>query len=101
MRLHYLGKFTPPPNRQYVDGVELFVDLVAAELFTKELLEEIIDEIGYLQPENTRVRIYYQHPNGDMETGLKELVVDEDFQEINHLINYEDVLNVFIEYEVV
>ena len=28
MRLHYLGNFTQPPNIQYVDGLEVYVDLL-------------------------------------------------------------------------
>jgi len=44
--------------------------------------------------------MYYQHPDGDLETGLKELLVDEDFQEISNFVNFIVVFNVFIEMEV-
>ena len=33
MRLHYLGNFTQPPNMQYVDGLEVYVDLLDADIF--------------------------------------------------------------------
>ena len=44
--------------------------------------------------------MYYQHPDADLKTGLKELLVDEDFQEISNFVNFIVVFNVFIEMEV-
>ena len=47
------------------------------------------------------MKMYYRYPYGDLDTRLKELVVDEDFQEISNFANFDHVFNVFIELEVV
>ena len=68
MKLHYEGYFTEPSTRQYLRGIEVYIDTLDRDALDMEHLHKIIKELGYDQP--NYYKLYFKKPNGDLCTVL-------------------------------
>lgn len=96
MKVHHGGRFTNMPGRKYISGKVQFVDLVDSELFTVEVLNNIVKLLKY-DPK----QIMYYHfklPRKSLDWGLRALASDDDIVNMINYVGKHKVIEVFIEH---
>lgn len=97
MKVHHNGYFTPPPGRSYVNDMEIFVDLVDGQCLCMLHMHQLMAQLGYDEHERAGMKMYFKPPEEDLDTGLKELVVDEDVWDITNYWEETTPLEVYLE----
>ncbi|GKA60193.1 transposase, MuDR [Tanacetum coccineum] len=83
VKLHYGGRFTDSPNKQYVDGDVFFVDMLDIDDFKVDLLNTVMCSLGY--EDDDELLLYYKIPLKSLDVGLKRVVSDTDFSNKNFI----------------
>ncbi|GJZ36916.1 mutator type transposase [Tanacetum coccineum] len=83
VKLHYGGRFTDSPNKQYVDGEVCFVDMLDIDDFKVDLLNTVMCSLGY--EDDDELLLYYKIPLKSLDVGLKRVVSDTDFSNKNFI----------------
>lgn len=98
MKVHHNGSFTPPPGRSYVNGMEIFVDLVDGQCICLEHMHQLMAQLGYDEHERAGMKMFFKPPEADLDTGLKELVDDHSVWDITNYFQCEPIpLEVYLE----
>ncbi|GJY13629.1 FAR1-related sequence 10 [Tanacetum coccineum] len=83
IKLHYGGRFTDSPNKQYVDGELCFVDMVDIDDFKVDLLNTVMGSISYA--DDDELLLYYKIRLKSLDVGLKDIVSDSDISNKNFI----------------
>nr|GEX20928.1 transposase, MuDR [Tanacetum cinerariifolium] len=81
IKLHYGGKFTDSPNKQYVDGEFCFVNMLDIDDFKVDILNSVMCSIGY--EDDDELLLYYKIPPKSLDVGLKQVVSETDISNKN------------------
>nr|XP_043630220.1 glutamic acid-rich protein-like [Erigeron canadensis] len=96
IHVHYDGKFTKNPNREYVDGKIQAFDFIEHDIFSMHDMNDMITELGY-------DGIMYYHfllPEKDLDVGLRPLGTDKDIiKMISYVPKFQET-NVYVEHGV-
>ncbi|KAI3792815.1 hypothetical protein L2E82_06706 [Cichorium intybus] len=96
--LHNGGKFTDFPGRRYVNGQQHFINLVDIDTFCVHDIDEIMDNLGYVDEEVTKLYYHFQRPLGDLDFGLFALASDADIRHLATFVAQHKLINVYTEY---
>ena len=96
LKIHHGGKFTKFAGRQYERGKTHIVDLVDTGTFSVLELEDMMNEIGYKNPQPT----YYHFliPGKDLDYGLHALGSDMDVIEMLKFVGECKVFEIYTEH---
>nr|GEV49594.1 hypothetical protein [Tanacetum cinerariifolium] len=98
--MHYAGRFTDSPNKQYVEGEICFVDMIDDGKFKIELVNTILSCLGYEDDDD--LLLYYQIPLKSLDIGLKPLTEsssdedgegDSEFKDANDFVDEEHLVD--------
>ncbi|GJY20785.1 hypothetical protein Tco_0393351 [Tanacetum coccineum] len=95
IKMHYAGRFTDSPNKQYVDGEICFVDIIDNADFKIDLLNTVLSCIGYKNDDE--LLLYYKIPLKSLDIGLKPLVSDSDISNFLGYVNKHKIMYVYVD----
>ncbi|GJW64325.1 hypothetical protein Tco_0116209 [Tanacetum coccineum] len=81
IKLHYGGRFTDSPNKQYADGEFCFVDMLDIDDFKVDILNSIMCSISY--EDEDELLLYYKIQLKSLDVGLKQVVSETDISNKN------------------
>ncbi|CAI9291399.1 unnamed protein product [Lactuca saligna] len=87
VRLHHGGQFTKFPGRKYIKGKQNYVDLLDIDTFSIHDIDEMMEELGHIDSDETLLYYHFLRPFGDLDFGLFALGSDQD---VHHLENEDD-----------
>ncbi|GKB84282.1 hypothetical protein Tco_0956554 [Tanacetum coccineum] len=93
VKLHYGGRFTDSPNKQYVDGEVCFVDMLDIYDFKVDLLNTFMCSLGY--EDDDELLLYYKIPLKIEKTessGDEDGQSDSESEDANDLVNEEHLV---------
>ncbi|GJU77387.1 FAR1-related sequence 10 [Tanacetum coccineum] len=93
--MHYAGRFTDSPNKQYVKGEIYFVDMIYNGEFKIELVNTVLSCLGYEDDDD--LLLYYQIPLKSLDIRLKPLVSDIDISNFLGFVNKHKMMYVYVE----
>ncbi|CAI9274077.1 unnamed protein product [Lactuca saligna] len=96
VRLHHGGQFTKFPGRKYIKGKQNYVDLLDIDTFSIHDIDEMMEELGHIDSDETLLYYHFLRPFGDLDFGLFALG-----QDVHHLGTYvanHKVIDVYIEH---
>ncbi|CAI9259612.1 unnamed protein product [Lactuca saligna] len=82
VRLHHGGQFTKFPGRKYIKGKQNYVDLLDIDTFSIHDIDEMMEELGHIDSDETLLYYHFLRPFGDLDFGLFALGSDQD---VHHL----------------
>ncbi|GJX44062.1 mutator type transposase [Tanacetum coccineum] len=93
VKMHYGGRFTDSPNKQYVDGEVCFVDMLDIYDFKVDLLNTFMCSLGY--EDDDELLLYYKIPLKIEKTessGDEDGQSDSESEDANDLVNEEHLV---------
>ncbi|GJV65367.1 hypothetical protein Tco_1476195 [Tanacetum coccineum] len=81
IKLHFGGRFTDSPNKQYADGEFCFVGMLDIDDFKVDILNSVMCSIGY--EDDDELLLYYKIPLKSLDVGLKQVVSETDISNKN------------------
>ncbi|GKF01332.1 hypothetical protein Tco_0028255, partial [Tanacetum coccineum] len=93
--MHYLGRFTDSPNKEYVEGEICFVDMINNVDFKIEVVNTALNCIGYEDEDD--LLLYYQIPQKNLDTRLKPLASKSNISNFLGYINKHKMMSVYVE----
>nr|KAJ0216526.1 hypothetical protein LSAT_V11C300153300 [Lactuca sativa] len=82
VRLHHGGQFTKFPGRKYIKGKQNYVDLLDIDTFSIHDIDEMMEELGHIDSDQTLLYYHFMRPFGDLDFGLFAFRSDQD---VHHL----------------
>nr|KAJ0200449.1 hypothetical protein LSAT_V11C600329540 [Lactuca sativa] len=70
VRLHHGGQFTKFPGRKYINGKQNYVDLLDIDTFSIHDIDEMMEELGHIDSDQTLLYYHFLRPFGDLDFGL-------------------------------
>ena len=95
LQIHHNGEFTSKPGRRYLFGDTDWFDGIHSDVFSMELLGEMLEDLGY--SDSTLMFTHFRIPGESLDDGLLPLKSDED---VNTLLEYVPIftqLDLYIE----
>ncbi|GKB72344.1 hypothetical protein Tco_0933756 [Tanacetum coccineum] len=84
MKIHFIGEFFKPPERQYKFVVLDYVYLIDCDMFSINELDGMLEELG-LGDNNKILYTHFRIPDMSLDDGLVPLMADQD---VIKLLNY-------------
>nr|KAJ0186169.1 hypothetical protein LSAT_V11C900500450 [Lactuca sativa] len=85
VQLHHGGQFTKFPGRKYIKGKQNYVDLLDIDTFSIHDIDEMMEELGHIDSDQTLLYYHFLRPFGDLDFGLFAL---GSYQDVHHLGMY-------------
>nr|GEW92051.1 hypothetical protein [Tanacetum cinerariifolium] len=92
---HYYGRFNDAPKKEYTEGEICFVDMINREDFKDDILNSIMQSLGYDMDDE--VLFYYKIPLKSLDIGLKPLVSESDYRSFLWYVQKLKVMHVYVE----
>ncbi|CAI9265893.1 unnamed protein product [Lactuca saligna] len=98
VRLHHGGQFTKFPGRKYIKGKQNYVDLLDIDTFSIHDIDEMMEELGHIDSDETLLYYHFLRPFGDLDFGLFALGSDQDVHHLGTYVANHKVIDVYIEH---
>nr|KAJ0187464.1 hypothetical protein LSAT_V11C900468320 [Lactuca sativa] len=98
VRLHHGGQFTKFPGRKYIKGKQNYVDLLDIDTFSIHDIDEMMEELGYIDSDQTLLYYHFLRPFGDLDFGLFALGSDQDVHHLGTYVANHKLIDVYIEH---
>nr|KAJ0203893.1 hypothetical protein LSAT_V11C500293290 [Lactuca sativa] len=98
VRLHHGGQFTKFPGRKYIKGKQNYVDLLDIDTFSIHDIDEIMEELGHIDSDETLLYYHFLRPFGDLDFGLFALGSDQDVHHLGTYVANHKLIDVYIEH---
>ncbi|PWA36674.1 hypothetical protein CTI12_AA597560 [Artemisia annua] len=95
LQIHHNGEFTSPPGRRYLFGDIDWFDRVYYDIFSMDLLGEMLEDLGYT--DRTLVFTHFRIPGESLDDGLLPLMSDKDARRLVKYVPRFRELELYIE----
>ncbi|GKA02078.1 hypothetical protein Tco_0674743 [Tanacetum coccineum] len=96
IQCHYYGRFNDAPKKEYIEGHICFVDMIDREDFKDDILNSIMQSLGY--EIDDEVLFYYKIPLKSLDIGLKPFVSESDYRSFLTYVQKHKVMHVYVEF---
>ncbi|CAI9301668.1 unnamed protein product [Lactuca saligna] len=90
--------FTKFPGRKYIKGKQNYVDLLDIDTFSIHDIDEMMEELGHIDSDETLLYYHFLRPFGDLDFGLFALGSDQDVHHLGTYVANHKVIDVYIEH---
>ncbi|PWA82807.1 hypothetical protein CTI12_AA175090 [Artemisia annua] len=94
-QIHHNGEFTSTPGRRYLFGDTDWFDGVHCDIFSMDLLGEMLEDLGYT--DRTLLFTHFRIPDESLDDGLLPLKSDEDVRRLVEYVPIFTELELYIE----
>nr|KAJ0188756.1 hypothetical protein LSAT_V11C900480270 [Lactuca sativa] len=98
VRLHHGGQFTKFSGRKYIKGKQNYVDLLDIDTFSIHDIDEMMEELGHIDSDQTLLYYHFLRPFGDLDFGLFALGSDQDVHHLGMYVANHKLIDVYIEH---
>ncbi|CAI9301559.1 unnamed protein product [Lactuca saligna] len=98
VRLHHGGQFTKFPGRKYIKGKQNYVDLLDIDTFAIHDIDEMMEELGHIDSDETLLYYHFLRPFGNLDFGLFALGSDQDVHHLGTFVANHKLIDVYIEH---
>ncbi|PWA52915.1 transposase, MuDR [Artemisia annua] len=95
LQIHHYGEFTSTPRRRYLFGDTNWFDGVHCDVFSMDLLGEMLEDLGYT--DRTLVFTHFRIPDESLDDGLLPLKSEEDVRRLVEYVQIFTQLELYIE----
>jgi hypothetical protein len=95
LQIHHNGEFTSKPGRRYLFGDKYWFDGIHSDVFSMELLGEMLEDLGY--SDSTLMFTHFRIPGESLDDGLLPLKSDEDVKTLVEYVPIFTQLELYIE----
>ncbi|PWA97306.1 hypothetical protein CTI12_AA030120 [Artemisia annua] len=95
LQIHHNGEFTSTPGRRYLFGDTDWFDGVHCDVFSMDLLGEMLEDLGYT--DRTLVFTHFRIPDESLDDGLLPLKSEEDVRRLVEYVPIFTQLELYIE----
>ncbi|XP_023739755.2 uncharacterized protein LOC111887845 [Lactuca sativa] len=98
VRLHHGGQFTKFPGRKYIKGKQNYVDLLDIDTFSIHDIDEMMEELGHIDSDQTLLYYHFMRPFGDLDFGLFAFRSDQDVHHLGTYVANHKLIDLFLEW---